>query len=73
MLVNDVPDNKITFSRSRCAYDQQSAERVNEIDPAVPLLPFQIIYSRQVYRIFIVQQTFFLWKCFIIRIEDILV
>ncbi len=53
MLFNDMLNNKIRFTRTRRTYNQQRAESVNDIYPAVAYAALEIVLRRKIDRVFI--------------------
>lgn len=46
MLGDEVPDDEIGLARAGAAADQRAAKRIDDIDPAIALLAFELVFSR---------------------------
>src|SRR5690606_34928328 len=72
MLGQHMTNDKIAFSRTRSTQYQYRTKGINDVDPAPAFLLFQLVLCGQIDAKFIFQQAFFLWKGFILSIENII-
>ena len=73
MLCDNVTYHEIRFTGTGRPQHHYSAKWVNDIDPTITHLIFQLITGRQVDGIFVFQQAFFLWKRLILPIKNVFI